>query len=144
MAQTTYRPAKGRDIDAAAITATTVTAAIVGNVTGNVTGALIRNTQTLTATATVTVTNGTLVLNHATVVIAAVIPALSVGEELVIYDGSASGTAAHTATLTSPQTYNAAGNTIATLNAPGECLIVRCIATNVLAILVNTGSVALS
>lgn len=114
--------------------------------TGTVTTpAGVRGTvQTLTATGTVTVTNGTLVLNHATVVIAAVIPALSVGDTLVIYDGSASGTAAHTATLTSPQTYNAAGNTIATLNAPGECLMVRCIATNTLAIIVNTGAVALS
>lgn len=114
--------------------------------TGDVTGAggnsLPGEVQELTASGAFTITNGTVLLNHASVAVVATIPALNVGDELVVFDNSASGTAAHTLTLTG-QTYNGT-NTIATLNAPGECLHLRCISSARLAIVVNTGSVGLS
>lgn len=112
------------------------------------TGALTATTgvrssvQELTASGAFTITNGTVLLNHASVAVVATIPALSVGDELVVFDNSASGTAAHTLTLTG-QTYNGS-NTIATLNAPGEALHLRCIAADRLVIVVNTGAVGLS
>ena len=100
--------------------------------------------QELTAPGTVSSDTQFLLLNHASTVIAATLSAPVVaGQVLVILNTSASGTAAHTATLPSGVTWDGT-NPIATLNAPGE--MIRCIALSTTRYLVetNTGSVAFS
>ena len=84
-------------------------------------------------------------LNHASVVIA--ITGLHgkdyAGQIVVIKNTSASGTAAHTVTLTSG-TFNAANNNKVTLNAPDEMIAVYFDSTGSGEVLVNYGSVALA
>lgn len=95
----------------------------------------------LTATASIPSSAKNIRLNHATVVIAATFtpePGL-----VCITDVSASGTAAHTLTLGGGATFNGT-NTIATLNAPAESLIIFFDANLAGTVVVNTGSVALS
>ena len=81
-------------------------------------------------------------LNHATVVVAATMDPPANGGFVVIKDTSASGTAAHTLTMNSG-TLNGT-NTIATLNAPNECLVVYFDSAGNGTIVENVGSVALS
>lgn len=87
---------------------------------GTITGQKLLSIQTLTATGAITLTNGIVILNHASVVIAATLAAPTAGAELFIIDGSASGTAAHTVTTPSGVTINVTGNNTITLNAPDE------------------------
>lgn len=103
-----------------------------------------RQSQALTATGAITVGRfGVVTLAHATVVIAATLAAPTAGDDLIIYNTSASGTAAHTVTAATGVTFDGTNNT-ATLNAPGEALhIVAASATRWL-IMENIGSVALS
>ena len=82
-------------------------------------------------------------LNHATVAVAATMAPPTGGGLVVIKDTSASGTAAHTLTLTSG-TLNATGNNKATLNASKECLIVYFDSNGNGNVVENLGSVALS
>ena len=106
-------------------------------------GNLALRTQELTASGAVTATVNHLQLNHATVVIAATVADASTHEGLfVITDTSASGTAAHTVTLTAG-TFDGT-STVATLNAPGECLIVCFDADGAGVVVANIGGVALS
>lgn len=104
----------------------------------------IKKTQELTASGAVNPGTEILELNHATVVIAATVAdaAVYAGKLLVIKDTSASGTAAHTVTLTGG-TFDGS-NTVATLNAPDEQLVVLFDDTGNGVIVQNTGSVALS
>ena len=82
-------------------------------------------------------------LNHATVIAAATIADASLHAGLfVVVNTSASGTAAHTLTLTSG-TFDGT-NTIATLNAPAEQLVVLFDNAGNGRIISNTGAVALS
>lgn len=100
-------------------------------------------TQELTASGAVTPGVTSVELNHATVVIAATIADLSAHAGLlVIKDTSASGTAAHTVTLTSG-TFNGT-NTIATFNAPNEALVIWVDSAGNGTVVENVGSVALS
>jgi hypothetical protein len=103
-------------------------------------------TQLLTATGAITIPSGTIILAHASTPVAVVLPAprAPYGRTWVIYDGSASGTAAHTATCAAGVTFNVAGNNTATLNAPEECLTIREISATRYCIIANTGSVGLS
>lgn len=138
MAQTTYRVVKGADADLRAITASsTITA------TGAIIGQHRHSVQELTATGAITITSGVVLLNHATVIIAATLAAPTAGAELFIIDSSASGTAAHTVTLPAGVTWDGTNNT-ATLNAPGEALHVIAISATRWLILENIGAVALS
>jgi hypothetical protein len=121
----------------------TLTGNVTGNVTGNLTGAVNHPVQTLTASGAITITSGIVKLNHATVVIAATLAAPVAGAELFIIDGSASGTAAHTVTLTGA-TFNVTGNTIATLNAPDEVLHIVAESATQWRIVSNMNGVALS
>lgn len=115
-----------------------------GTVLPSISGTLSGGSQELTASGAVTAGVQYLNLNHASVVIAATIAdAAAHAGIFVISDTSASGTAAHTVTLTAG-TLNLAGNTVATLNAPGERLVVLFDAAGAGAILENTGGVALS
>ena len=98
--------------------------------------------QTLTATGVVLDNAKILELNHATVVIAATMDAAKHQGLFIIRDTSASGTAAHTVTLTNG-TFNGTNN-VATLNAPGEALIVFFDSSGKGQIIENTGSVGLS
>ena len=98
--------------------------------------------QELTATAAFTPDTRILELNHASVVIAAAIDALLLKGLFIIRNTSASGTAAHTVTLTNG-TFNGT-NTVATLNAPGEALIVFFDDFGRGQIIENTGAVGLS
>lgn len=98
--------------------------------------------QALTATGAVLEGVQSLELNHATVVIAATMVASEHPGFFYVVDTSASGTAAHTVTLTGG-TWDGT-NTIATLNAPAESLLVFFDASGNGRIIVNTGSVALS
>lgn len=101
--------------------------------------------QATTATANATITPGVhrVELNHATVVIAATIAAAKKHAGLfVVANTSASGTAAHTLTLTDG-TFDGTNN-VATLNAPGEQLIVMFDKNGDGTILANIGGVALS
>lgn len=102
-----------------------------------------RRAQELTASGPIAQPNGLVLLNHATVVIAATLPAARTGDDLVIVDSSASGTAAHTVTCPAGTTFDGTNNT-ATLNAPGEALHLVAISPTRWFILENIGSVALS
>lgn len=102
-----------------------------------------RVTQELTATGAITINSGLVLLNHATVVIAATLDAPVAGDELFIIDSSASGTAAHTVTLPGGVTWDGT-NDVATLNAPGEALHVIALSATRFFVLENIGSVAFS
>jgi hypothetical protein len=117
---------------------------ITGNlvVEGTTTAADAGLDQNLTATAAITAGVKCVTLNHATVVIAATMVATEHPGFFAVVDTSASGTAAHTVTLTGG-TWNGTA-TIATLNAPGESLLVFFDASGNGTIVTNTGSVALS
>lgn len=100
-------------------------------------------TQELTASGAITAGKRMIELNHATVVIAATAAAgIFAGQLVTFKDTSASGTAAHTVTLTGA-TFNGT-NTIATFNAPGEELVVLFDASGDGTVLANVGSVGLS
>lgn len=99
--------------------------------------------QELTASGAVTAGVQSVELNHTSVVIAATIAnSTGHGGVFVVKDTSASGTAAHTLTLTSG-TWNGTNN-VATLNAHDECLVVYFDSAGNGTVLVNIGSVALS
>lgn len=99
--------------------------------------------QELTASGAVTAGVQSVELNHASTIIAATIADASNHQGLlVVKDTSASGTAAHTLTLTSG-TFDGT-NTVATLNAPDECLIVYIDSAGNGTIVENVGAVALS
>lgn len=99
--------------------------------------------QELTATGVVTAGVQSVELNHATVVAAATIADATNHEGLfIVKNTSASGTAAHTLTLTSG-TFNGAAD-VATLNAPNECLIVYFDSAGNGTIVENVGTVGLS
>lgn len=99
--------------------------------------------EELTASGAVTAGVRILELNHGTVAIAATIADAEAHKGLfIIRNTSASGTAAHTVTLTAG-TFDGTNN-VATLNAPGEALVVLFDETGRGQIVENTGSVALS
>lgn len=100
-------------------------------------------TQELTASGAVTAGKQSVELNHATVVIAATIAdAVNHQGLFIAKDTSATGTAAHTLTLTAG-TFNGTNN-VATFNARDECLVVYFDSTGRGTIIVNVGGVALS
>ncbi len=99
--------------------------------------------QELTATAAVTAGVQSLELNHASTIIAATIASTVNHPGLfVVKDTSATGTAAHTVTITTG-TWNGT-NKIITLNALNEALVVYFDSAGNGSILVNLGAVALS
>jgi hypothetical protein len=99
--------------------------------------------QELTVTGTVSPGVQSVELNHATVVVAATIADSKLHPGLfVVKDTSASGTAAHTLTLTAG-TFDGTNN-VATLNAPKECLVVYFDSAGAGTIVENVGSVGLS
>lgn len=97
--------------------------------------------QELTASGAVLAGTRVLELNHATVVIAATLTVVP-NTTLIIKDTSATGTAAHTVTLTGG-TYNGT-NTVATLNARDEFLMVHFDSAGRGQVIANVGAVALS
>ena len=100
-------------------------------------------TQELTVSGAVVAGIRHVELNHATVVVAATIASADLHQGILIVENtSASGTAAHTLTLTGG-TFDGT-NTIATLNAPAELLVVFMDGDGNGTIIQNTGSVALS
>lgn len=116
-------------------TAVTATAADLNRAAGG--------SQERTASGAVTPGVRSLRLNHATVAIAATIAdAAAHAGFFAVTNTSASGTAAHTLTLTSG-TFNGTNN-VATLNAPAESLLVFFDTAGNGTIIVNTGSVGLS
>lgn len=119
------------------------TVATVAVVTLDGAASISGGTQELTATAAASAGIRILELNHASVVIAATIADASLHQGLfVVVNTSASGTAAHTLTLTSG-TFNGT-DTIATLNAPAEALTVIFDDAGNGTIVSNLGAVALS
>lgn len=99
--------------------------------------------QELTATGAITAGKQSIELNHASVVIAATIANANAHQGLCVFkDTSATGTAAHTVTLTAG-TFNGTNN-VATFNARDECLVVYFDSTGRGTVIVNVGSVALS
>lgn len=99
--------------------------------------------QELTETGAVTAGVQSVELNHASTIIEATIADSTNHQGLfVVKDTSASGTAAHTLTLTAG-TFDGT-NDIATLNAPNECLVVYFDSAGNGTIVENVGSVALS
>lgn len=103
---------------------------------------VMMNVQELTASGAVKAGINFLELNHATVVIAATIADAKNHQLLMVKDTSATGTAAHTVTLTSG-TWDGT-NTIITLNALNEAILVAFDSAGNGTILENVGSVALS
>lgn len=95
----------------------------------------------LTETAAVPATVRIVELNHATVVIAATYTVVP-NTMFIVKDTSATGTAAHTLTLTGG-TFNGT-NTIATLNARDEMLVVWFDSAGRGQVVANVGAVALS
>jgi len=117
---------------------TTASAAEINNVAD-----VSARVQELTATGTVTTGVQSVELNHATVAAAATIADSSNHEGLfIVKDTSASGTAAHSLTLTSG-TFDGTNNK-ATMNAPNEALVVYFDSAGNGTIVENVGSVALS
>lgn len=117
--------------------------ASVGAADSAITALQSKAIQELTATGAVTAGVEFVELNHATVAIAATIAnAANHAGFFVVKNTSASGTAAHTLTLTAG-TFDGT-NDIATLNAPNEQLLVFFDSAGAGRIVVNTGSVALS
>lgn len=110
---------------------------------GAATLADVSTVQELTVTGAVTPGVTSVELNHATVAVAAT-AATSLDHQglFVIKDTSASGTAAHTFTLTAGTLDGT--NTIATLNAPNEALVVWFDSAGDGTIVENVGTVALS
>jgi hypothetical protein len=104
----------------------------------------LKTSQELTASGAVLPGVNSVELNHATVVIAATIADSKAhqGSLFVVKDTSASGTAAHTLTLTAG-TFDGTNN-VATLNAPNECLAVWFDSSGDGTIIENVGTVALS
>lgn len=101
------------------------------------------NVQELTASGAVSSGIQSVELNHATVVVAATIANFANHPGLfIVKNTSASGTAAHTLTL-SAGTFNGTA-TVATLNAPDEALVVYVDSNGDGTIVENVGSVALS
>ncbi len=101
------------------------------------------NVQVLTATGTVKPGVQSVELSHPSTVIAATLGNTTVhGGLFVVKNTSASGTAAHTLTLTSG-TFDGT-NSVATLNAPDECLVVWFDSNGDGTIVANVGSVSLS
>ncbi len=99
--------------------------------------------QELTVTGAVTAGVQSVELNHATVVVEATIAdATNHQGLLVVKNTSASGTAAHTLTLTSG-TFDGT-NSVATLNAPDEALVVYIDSAGNGTIVENVGTVGLS
>jgi hypothetical protein len=99
--------------------------------------------QTLTASGAVVAGVQNLALSHATVAVAATIDDASKHAGFfAVTDTSASGTAAHTATLTTGSWDGT--HKIATFNAPADSLLVFFDKDGAGTIIVNTGSVALS
>ena len=98
-------------------------------------------TVELTASGAVPATARVVELNHISVIIAATY-AVVPNTTMIIKDTSASGTAAHTVTLTGG-TYNGT-NTIATLNARDKMLMVHFDSAGRGQVIVNSGTVALS
>lgn len=139
MARTTFsgpvNSVAGFESGGVAITATAAEINDVADVSARV--------SELTATAAVAAGVQSVELNHATVVVAATIADSTNHQGLfVVKDTSASGTAAHTLTLTSG-TFNGTNN-VATLNAPGECLVVYFDSAGDGVVVENIGTVALS
>lgn len=102
-----------------------------------------RTVDPFTASGAITIKSGLVTLAHATVVIAATLAAPTAGDELIIVNTSASGTAAHTVTLPAGVTWDGTNNT-ATLNAPDEALHVIAVSATRWYIIDNIGSVGLS
>lgn len=106
-------------------------------------GDLLGGNQALTASGAVTPYVTSLNLNHASVAIAATVADAKKHRGLfAITNTSASGTAGHTVTLTGG-TFDGTNNR-ATLNAPGEALIVNIDENGTGQIVLNVGAVALS
>ena len=99
--------------------------------------------QELTASGAVTAGVQSIELNHASVIIAATVAdATAMQGFVIVKDTSASGTAAHTCTLTGG-TWDGT-NTIVTLNAPNEAILVYIDSAGDGTIIENVGTVALS
>lgn len=99
--------------------------------------------QELTASGAITAGIQSVELNHATVAIAATIAdAVNHQGLFIVKDTSATGTIAHTLTLTAG-TFNGT-NTIATFNARDEMLVVYFDSTGRGQVIANVGAVALS
>lgn len=116
----------------------------VGDEAGQAASGLANPTwQELTASGAISPTVETVELNHASVVIAATLDLTTVrNKTIIIKDTSATGTAAHTVTLTGG-TFNGTA-TIATLNARDEMLVVHFDSAGRGQVIVNVGAVALS
>jgi hypothetical protein len=119
------------------------TTAFPNGLDADIVGEHRHSTQELTATGAITIDSGVVLLNHATVIIAATLDAPTAGDELFIIDSSASGTAAHTVTTASGVTWDGTNNT-ATFNAPDELLHVVAISATRWQVIVNGGAVAFS
>lgn len=102
---------------------------------------LVREARVMTASGAVPKGTQVIELNHATNVIAATL-VVTPNSSLIIKDTSATGTAAHTVTL-SGGTFNGT-NTVATLNARDEFLHVVFDSAGRGQVIANVGSVALS
>lgn len=102
-----------------------------------------RQVQALTATGAITIKSGLVTLAHATTPIEATLAAPTAGDELIIINTSASGTAAHTVTVAAGVTLDGT-NDVATLDAPGDVLHMIAVSATRWIILENIGSVALS
>jgi hypothetical protein len=102
-----------------------------------------RQVQALTATGAITIKSGLVTLAHATTPIEATLAAPTAGDELIIINTSASGTAAHTVTVAAGVTLDGA-NDVATLDAPGDVIHMIAVSATRWIILENIGSVGLS
>ena len=123
------------------INRTSTVTALSRGVTGSATVA--GGTQALTATAAVNPGIGKLTLAHASVVIAATLADLSYHQGIFqVFNTSASGTAAHTVTLTTG-TWNGT-NKVLTSNTPGQKLTISVDGSGNGTILENTGTVTFS
>lgn len=116
---------------------------MVAAITAGVVTTYLITSQELTVSGTVNPGVKSIELNHISTAVAATVADAKAHQGLLtVVDTSASGTEAHTVTLTGG-TWDGT-NTIATLNAPAECLVVWIDSAGAGTIVENVGSVALS
>ena len=100
------------------------------------------NVQELTATGSVTATTRVLELNHTSTIIVSALSVAPVSQLMFVKDTSATGTAAHTCTITTG-TWDGT-NKVITLNALNEAILVYFDSAGNGTIIENVGGVALS
>ena len=100
MAQTTYKPVKGKDIDAATVTATSFVGPVTGNVTGNVSGGSQRPVVVISGDGAITIADSVVFLTKASAAAITLAAPTAVTHDGMRIDIIAATAQAHVVTVT--------------------------------------------